>query len=107
MAYKIKESNIDILGIQDHRITHEEPFRYEEKQGTVLITNSGWENAHGASNGGVGIIINSMTKKSFLNIKAFGRRLIVANFSGNPATTVYTHRQRQTWKTLWMNSMTI
>ena len=88
LVHKIKDSQIDILGIQKHRIVHEEPFRYEESQGTLLITHSAWRNEIGASNGGVGFIINTKANKSFLNVKAFGNRILVANFSGNPATTV-------------------
>ena len=88
LAFKIKESQIEILGMQEHRIFHEEPFRYEDTQGALLITHSAWKNGQGASIGGVGFIISSKAKKSFLNIKSFGRRVIVANFSGNPATTV-------------------
>ena len=48
-----KESQIEILGLQEHRIFHEEPLRYEDAQGAVLITHSAWKNGQGASIGGV------------------------------------------------------
>ena len=88
LAFKKEESHIEILGMQEHRIFHEKPFRYEDTHGALLITLSAWKNGQGASIGGIGFIISSKAKKSFLNIKSFGRRVIVANFSGNPATTV-------------------
>ena len=74
--------------MQEHRIFHEEHFRYEDTQGAVLTTHLAWTNGQGASIGGVGFIISYKPKISFLKIKAFGSIVIIANFSGTPTTTV-------------------
>ena len=82
------DSNIDILGFQEHRIVHEEPVRYEEVDGKLLVTASAWRNDCGAANGGVGILLNSSARKTLTSIKPPNPRILIANFSGNPATTV-------------------
>ncbi|XP_072016342.1 craniofacial development protein 2-like [Amphiura filiformis] len=56
------EYNIDILGIQEHRIVHKEPVKYEDILGQTLITTSATRNR--------------------------AERILVANFQGNLATTV-------------------
>ena len=84
--------NIDILGIQEHRIVHEDPIRYEEIMGSTLITSSAWRNEQGAACGGVGVVLNNKAKKSLANVIPFSDRILVVNVSGNPAvTTIITY----------------
>ncbi|XP_072017053.1 uncharacterized protein [Amphiura filiformis] len=83
MAY-----NIDILGIQEHRIVHKEPVRYENILGQTLITTSAVRNRAGAATGGVGIVLSSSTKSSLASVTHHTDRILAANFQGNPATTV-------------------
>ncbi|XP_072023006.1 craniofacial development protein 2-like [Amphiura filiformis] len=83
MAY-----NIDILGIQKHRIVHKEPVRYENILGQTLITTSAVRNRAGAATGGVGIVLSSSTKSSLASVTQYTDRILANNFQGNPATTV-------------------
>ncbi|XP_072046861.1 uncharacterized protein [Amphiura filiformis] len=80
--------NIDILGIQEHRIVHKEPVKFENIQGQTLITTSATRNIAGASIGGVGRVLSANTKASLAGVVPHTERILVANFQGNPATTV-------------------
>ena len=84
------ETNIDILGIHEHRIVHEETHNYEYHNKNLLITSSAWRNEVGAAIGGVGIMLGQRSRKSFLNVKSVSNRILIANFKGTPATTVIT-----------------
>ena len=88
LVHQFLDSKIDILGIQEHRILHEEPFRYEQNYSTEMITASAWRSEAGAAIGGVGILLSAKAKKAFLNIEKVNNRIIVAHFDGNPKTTV-------------------
>ena len=82
------EHNIDVLGIQEHRIFHEEPVRYETILGSTLITTSATKNSAGASIGGVGVILNAHAKSAMSRVTSFSDRILIVNFCGNPATTI-------------------
>ncbi|XP_072047147.1 uncharacterized protein [Amphiura filiformis] len=76
------------LGIQEHRIVHKEPVRYENILGQTLITTSAVRNRAGAATGGVGIVLSSSAKSSLASVTQHTDRILAANFQGNPATTV-------------------
>ena len=82
------EQNIEVLGIQEHRIVHDETVRYERILGKTLITTSATKNSIGAATGGVGLVLNTKSKSSLASIQAHSERILIANFQGNPATTV-------------------
>ena len=42
VAYNFNVHSIDILGLQEHRIVHDEPVKYETVLGNTLITTSAW-----------------------------------------------------------------
>ena len=42
LIHSMSKYRIDILGIQEHRIIHQEPIRYERCNGHLLITSSAW-----------------------------------------------------------------
>ena len=88
LAANLIEHNIDILGIQEHRIVHNEPVKYEDMLGSTLITTSATKNKAGAATGGVGIMLSSKAKRSLSNVLAHTDRILIANFQGNPAVTV-------------------
>ncbi|XP_072050068.1 uncharacterized protein [Amphiura filiformis] len=56
------EYNVEVLGIQEHRIIHAEPIRYENILDRTLITTSATKNDAGAAVGGVGILLKKMLK---------------------------------------------
>ena len=83
------KQRIDILGLQEHRIVHEDtPVRYEEMLGNTLITTSAWRNSAGAAQGGVGILISSRVAKCLAGVKSISPRVLRVNFTGNPACTI-------------------
>ena len=82
--------NIQILGIQEHRIVHEDQeIRYSKLQGSIeMITSSAWRNEAQAATGGVGLLLSKEAAKLLTNVKSHSKRVLSATFQGNPATTV-------------------
>ena len=50
-----------------------------------------WQNANGASSGGVGLLLSKTTESALTEIKSYNERMIIAHFNGNPLTTVIVH----------------
>ncbi len=85
------ESGMEILGIQEHRIVHQEPIRIEKfKKGVCLVTVSAWRNNAGAANGGVGFLLTSKAYNAISLIKSYGSRVLTISFNGNPRLTTIT-----------------
>ncbi len=57
LAVNFSKYDLDLLGIQEHIIVHQETIRYGSIEGKTLITSSAWRNDRGASTGGVGILL--------------------------------------------------
>ena len=87
----MKQQNIKILGIADHKITHEEELLTEEFDNCRLITSSAWRNTTNAAVGGVGILLDKNTEKSMTQVEKINERIIIAQFHGNPMTTIIVH----------------
>ena len=79
---------IDIIGIQEHRIIHQDPVEYRKIGNRYLITSSGWRNEVQASQGGVGLLLGRSARKSLLKATKVHPRVLVAEFDGNPKCTV-------------------
>lgn len=91
LAETFLESQMEILGVQEHRIVHQEPIRMENfKKGVCLITSSAWRNNRGASNGGVGLMVTRRAYRAISLIKSYGPRVLTVSFDGNPRLTVIT-----------------
>ena len=88
LVLNLIECNIEVLGIQEHRILHEEPVRYESILDRTLITTSATKNKARAATGGVDIVLNNYAKNSLASVRSYDDRILIANFQGNPATTV-------------------
>ena len=85
------ESGMEILGIQEHRIVHQEPIRIEKfKKGVTLVTISAWRNGAGAATGGVGFLLTSRAFEVISLIKPYGSRVLTISFNGNPRLTTVT-----------------
>ena len=85
------ESGMEILGIQEHRIVHQEPIRIEKfKKGVTLVTVSAWRNGAGAATGGVGFLLTSRAFGAISLIKPYGSRVLTISFNGNPRLTTVT-----------------
>ena len=88
VAFNFNVQSIDILGLQEHRIVHDEPVKYETVLGNTLITTSAWRNEAGAATGGVGVLLNNKSKKCLKSVTPISQRIIALNFIGNPACTI-------------------
>ena len=88
LVHNFTEQKIEVLGIQEHCIIHDDPVKHENIQGKTLVTSSAWRNDAGAATGGVGVLLNSHATKCVTDVRNHTERILVINFSGNPAATV-------------------
>ena len=59
LVNNFKKSKVNILGINDHKIVHEDELvKIEHINGCTLISSSVWRTSNGAAQGGVGILID-------------------------------------------------
>ena len=85
----MKAGGVQILGIQEHRIIHSSEIEYQNLGNSTLITASAWRNDIDKAVGGVGLVVENTTAlNSLTSVYKHNRRIVVANFAGNPATTV-------------------
>lgn len=85
---------IDILGLFDHKITHEEDIKYQQIDQHLIITSSAWRNSRNAAVGGVGgvgLIISKKTEDTLSEVIEQIDRILIAHFNGNPVTTLIMH----------------
>ena len=52
------------------------------------MTSSGWRNEAQASQGGVGLLLGKRARKALLKVSSVHPRVLVAEFNGNPKSTV-------------------
>ena len=91
LAKTFLESGMNIMGLQEHRIVHDEPIKIEKfAKGVCLITSSAWRNSMGASTGGVGFLVTKKAYDAITFTKLYGKRVITISFDGNPRLTVIT-----------------
>ena len=88
MASLFLESGVSILGVQEHRIVHNEAVRIERYNGSRFITVSAWRNSGGASQGGVGVMVTEKAYGAISLIRPYGSRILTVSFDGNPRLTV-------------------
>lgn len=79
----------DILGVQEHRIIHdEEEVKFQRIQNYHLVTSSAWRNEAQASQGGVGLLLSHRAKSALRSVESISKRILIAEFESNPVTTV-------------------
>ena len=88
LKYNFKYHNIDILGIQEHRIIHDEKVRYKTIGRSIFVTSSTWRNDLCAATGGIGIMLNSRSRSSLSDIISHTDRILISTLQGNPATYI-------------------
>jgi len=80
----------DVVCIQEHRFVHEDMQTKEHDAGNSwkLITSSAWKNTVNASIGGIAMLMSPHAYKSLSSIESVTPRILVANFNGNPQTSI-------------------
>ena len=88
LAYVANKHQIEIIGIQEHRIIHNDVIEYRKIGEHHVITSSAWRNNAQASQGGVGLLLGSKARKALLKVNKVHPGILVAEFAGNPKSTV-------------------
>ena len=83
-----QHQGIEILGVQEHRIIHDDPIEFRKVGSSYLVTSSGWRNEAQVSQGRVGLLLSQKARKALLKAKRISKRIMTAEFDGNPKTTV-------------------
>ncbi len=80
------KAGIHIVGIQEHRLitTDEICHRWEENGSWLLLHAS----CNSNSTGGVGLLLKKDIAKHVRHVEKIDNRIMLANFEGNPSTTV-------------------
>ena len=89
VAHCAEEWGVEILGIQEHRIVHtNDPIVYRRVERCTFISASAWRNEAQAATGGVGLMLSSRARRALRRVYHHTDRILIAEFSGNPVTTV-------------------
>ena len=89
LATLFLRSKLAVLGIQEHRVVHDEEIKIEKHQkGVHLITSSAWRNSMQAATGGVGFMLTKNAYNAISLIKTYGKRILLISFDGNPRFTL-------------------
>ncbi|KAJ4939860.1 hypothetical protein JOQ06_029296 [Pogonophryne albipinna] len=89
LAHCAEERGVEILGIQDHRRVHTDVrIVYRRVERCTFITASAWRNEAQAATGGVGLMLGPLARKALRRVYHHTDRILIAEFSGNPVTTV-------------------
>ena len=94
LADNCSSKSIAILGINDHKIVHEnDPVLYESYGKYTLITTSAWRNSNNAASGGVGLMISKTAESALAEVKPWNDRILIAHFTGNgfPTLSIIVH----------------
>ena len=77
------------MGIQEHRVVHQEEVRIEKhKKGVHFISSSAWRNRAQAATGGVGFLLTRQAYSAVSMIKTYSKRIMLMSFDGNPRLTM-------------------
>ncbi|XP_063686094.1 uncharacterized protein LOC134819873 [Bolinopsis microptera] len=88
MVHLFEKSGAEIVGIQEHRIVHEEPVKVERVgKSSYLITSSATRNRAQAAVGGVGFILTSKAFDATTEITPVTERILKISLNGNPKPT--------------------
>ncbi|KAK1883300.1 Craniofacial development protein 2 [Dissostichus eleginoides] len=89
LAHCAEERGVEILGIQEHRRVHtDDRIVYRRVERCTFITASAWRNEAQAATEGVGLMLGPLARKAVRRVYHHTDRVLIAEFSGNPVTTV-------------------
>ena len=94
LAKNFTSNGVDVLGIVDHKIVHDEEdeeIKIQEFDCCTLITSSAWRNTAQAACGGVGIMVNKDAEGTLSDVTSHSKRILITHFNGNPVTTIIVH----------------
>ena len=84
-----KDQKIDIIAIQEHRFFHPETdIVYHKIEDYHLATSPCLKNSSNSFVGGVGLLLSPKAMENLSNIEVISPRVIIADFEGNPKTTI-------------------
>ena len=78
LKYNFEYHNIYILGIQEYRIIQDEKVRYNTIESSIFVTTSAWRNDQGAATGGIGIMLNNISRSSVSEIISHTDRILIS-----------------------------
>ncbi|KAJ3603475.1 hypothetical protein NHX12_028221 [Muraenolepis orangiensis] len=89
LAHCAEEREVEILGIPEHRRVHtDDRIVYRRVERCTFITASAWRNEAQAATGGVRLMLGPLVRKALRRVYHHTDRILIAEFSGNPVTTV-------------------
>ena len=89
LAMNFNNLKIDILGIIDHKLVHEDnDVSIKKLDRCTLITTSAWRNANNAASGGVGILVSNKLENLISEIRPHTNRILQINISKNPVLSI-------------------
>ena len=93
LLIQVNNYKIDILGIVDHKIIHDDPKKYHEKDNSTLITTSATRSANNTPIGGIGFLLNRMSNTVTLLVLS---QNIIGDFNAplGPEDALYTFHDK-------------
>ena len=89
LAHCAEERGVEIVGVQEHRRVHtDRPIQHRRVSVSTFITSSAWRNTSQAATGGVGLLVSPRARRALRSVFQQTARILVAEFEGNPVTTV-------------------
>ena len=77
LAESLHRTSADMLGVQEHKIVHPKPIRYEIVNDFTLIMSKAWRNDLRTATEGVGILLNNRCAQCLANIKSHPERVLM------------------------------
>jgi len=71
------DQKLNIVGLVDHKLVHDEPVETTEHENCVLITSSAWRNRAGAAVGGIGFATNKDTASALADTNVSMREYLL------------------------------
>ena len=91
LTTNMRNQGIDILGLVDHKIKHEDKINVQQVDQHLIIISSAWRINANAAVEGVGIVRSKNAEDNLAEITKYNDRILVAHFNGNPRTTITIH----------------
>ena len=81
LTTNMRNQGINILGLVDHKITHEDNINVQQIDQHIIITSSAWRNNANATMEDIGEVVSKYAEDT----------LAETNDNGNPRTTITVH----------------